>query len=48
MTESNVRSRQRKRSVLLSRFRLIDWIVPPVVVPLLLLLLVVAAAALHG
>jgi hypothetical protein len=31
----------------LSRFRLADWIVPPVIVPLFLLLLVLAAAILH-
>lgn len=30
------------------RFRLADWIVPPVMVPLFLLLLVAAAALLHG
>jgi hypothetical protein len=30
------------------RFRLADWIVPPVVVPLILLLLVAAVAVLHG
>lgn len=32
----------------MSRFRLADWIVPPVIVPLFLLLLVLAAAVLHG
>lgn len=32
----------------MSRFRLADWIVPPVIVPLFLLLLVSAAAILHG
>lgn len=32
----------------MSRFRLADWIVPPVMVPLFLLLLVAAAALLHG
>lgn len=32
----------------MSRFRLADWIVPPVIVPLFLLLLVLAAAILHG
>ena len=30
------------------RFRLADWIVPPVIVPLFLLLLVAGAAFLHG
>ena len=30
------------------RFRLADWVVPPVIVPLFLLLLVEAAALLHG
>jgi hypothetical protein len=30
------------------RFRLADWIVPPVIVPLFLLLLVAAVAVLHG
>lgn len=30
------------------RFRLADWIVPPVIVPLFLLFLVCAAAVLHG
>lgn len=30
------------------RFRLADWIVPPLMVPLFLLLLVAAAALLHG
>ena len=30
------------------RFRLSDWIVPPVIVPMFLLLLVLAAAFLHG
>jgi len=30
------------------RFRLADWIVPPVIVPLFLLLLVAAADLLHG
>ena len=30
------------------RFRLADWIVPPVMVPLFLVLLIVAAALLHG
>lgn len=32
----------------MSRFRLIDWIVPPVIVPLFLGLLIVAVAVLHG
>lgn len=32
----------------MSRFRLADWIVPPVIVPLFLLLLVFAAAIVHG
>jgi hypothetical protein len=32
---------------LLSRFRLADWIVPPLIVPLFLLLLVLAAALLR-
>jgi len=30
------------------RFRLADWIVPPVMVPLFLVLLIAAAALLHG
>lgn len=30
------------------RFRLADWIVPPVMVPLFLLLAMAAAALLHG
>jgi len=38
----------RKGECPLFRFRLIEWIVPPVVVPLALLLLVIAAASLHG
>ena len=32
----------------MSRFRLADWIVPPVIVPAFLALLVLAAAVLHG
>jgi hypothetical protein len=32
---------------LLSQFRLVDWIVPPVIVPLFLLLLVLAASVLR-
>jgi hypothetical protein len=32
----------------MSRFRLTDWIVPPVIVPVFLALLVLAAAVLHG
>jgi hypothetical protein len=32
----------------LSRFRLVEWIVPPVVIPLFLLVLAIAAVALHG
>jgi hypothetical protein len=32
----------------MSRFRLTDWIVPPVIVPLFLGLLIVAVALLHG
>lgn len=32
----------------MSRFRLVDWIVPPVIVPLFLLFLVFVAAVLHG
>jgi hypothetical protein len=32
----------------MSRFRLTDWIVPPVIVPAFLALLVLAAAVLHG
>ena len=44
VTESHVRSRRKDRSASLSRFRLTDWIVPPVIVPLFLLLLVAAAA----
>jgi hypothetical protein len=32
----------------MSRFRLAEWIVPPVIVPLFLLLLVFAAAVLRG
>jgi hypothetical protein len=32
----------------MSRFRLTDWIVPPVMVPLFLGLLVLAAAVLRG
>lgn len=32
----------------MSRFRLTDWIVPPIVVPVFLGLLIVAAAVLHG
>jgi hypothetical protein len=31
-----------------SRFRSVDWIVPPIIVPLLLLLLVIAVVAMHG
>jgi hypothetical protein len=31
----------------LSRFRLADWIVPPVIMPLFLLLSVLAASVLH-
>ena len=33
---------------MLSRHRLIDWIVPPVIVPLFLLLLVIAVAVWRG
>ncbi len=32
----------------MSRFRLPDWIVPPVIVPVFLGLLILAAAVLHG
>jgi hypothetical protein len=32
----------------MSRFRLTDWIVPPIVVPVFLGLLILAAAVLHG
>jgi hypothetical protein len=32
----------------MQRFRLSEWIVPPVIVPLLLLLLVCGAATLNG
>jgi len=32
----------------MSRFRLADWIVPPVIVPLFLLILITAAALLRG
>ena len=32
----------------MSRFRISEWIVPPVIVPLLLLLLVCGAAVLNG
>ena len=32
----------------MSRFRLTDWIVPPVIVPAFLGLLVLAVAVLHG
>jgi hypothetical protein len=32
----------------MSRFRLTDWIVPPVIVPLFLGLLILAAAVLRG
>jgi hypothetical protein len=32
----------------MSRFHLIDWIVPPVIVPLFLGLLILAVAVLHG
>lgn len=48
VTESIERSRQIRGARLLSRFRLSDWIVPPVVVPLLLLLFAIAAVFLHG
>ena len=46
VTEGDERSRRIWRSVL-SRFRLADWIVPPLIVPLFLLLLVLAAALLR-
>lgn len=32
----------------MSRFRLTDWIVPPIVVPVFLGLLILAAAVLYG
>lgn len=32
----------------MSRFRLTDWLVPPVIVPLFLGLLILGAAVLHG
>jgi hypothetical protein len=32
----------------MSRFRISEWIVPPVIVPLFLVLLVCGAAILHG
>lgn len=32
----------------MSRFRLIDWIVPPVIVPVFLGLMILAAAVLNG
>ena len=47
MTESSY-APAKKGERLLSRFRLIEWIVPPVVIPLALLLLVIATAALRG
>jgi hypothetical protein len=32
----------------MSRFRLADWIVPPVIIPLFLLVLAIAVVALNG
>jgi hypothetical protein len=47
VTEGNERSRRKLRSAFLSRFRLVEWIVPPIIIPLFLLL-VIAVVALHG
>jgi hypothetical protein len=41
-------SSRKMQERMISRFRLTDWIVPPVIVPMFLLLLVLAAALLRG
>jgi hypothetical protein len=48
VTEGNEGFPPNSEELVVSRFRVADWIVPPVIIPLFLLLLVLAVAVMNG